>query len=267
MGNDSYMGDRNIGFLWDDEREFIDADRRVESGSSNEEGSTPEFESLTEENGMRVGHRLRNGPASTQGLGEILEVVRHDLYQIERFWDEAMIDEDGRFEFKNIVLPANQDRIEKLHLLLEDWLERAESEQLQVDQQVLNEKLEPLREDLKPDDSEEYCTRLDALAALIRENELRAVLEWIDTNPGKKVRQEAYRDADWRWLASRKLRTMHGVVENDGPWDHCYQLTDRGEAVVATLQRLAEADEIRDEEEEKLLKEWLRCIERYRTGG
>ena len=266
MSNNSYMGDRNIGFLWDDERELIDSYRPATFGRADER-STPEFESLTEENAMRVGHRLRNGPASPQGLGEILEVIRHDLYQIERFWDDAMVDEDGRFEFENIVLPANQDRIEKLHQLLEVWLERAESEQLQADQQVLNEKLEPLRNDLEPDDNEEYQARLDALAALIRENELRAILEWIAANPGKKVRQEAYRDTDWRWLASRKLRTMHGVVENDGPWDHCYRLTERGEAVVATLQRLTEGDERRDDEEKRLLKDWLSRIERYRTGG
>lgn len=264
MSYSLYMGDRNIGFLWDDEREFIDAHPKVTKPAEASE-ITPDFEAKGVKNPTQVRHRIRNGPASPQGLGEILKEVHGDLELLERFWYDAMIHDDGRFEFQNIVLPANEDRLRELHTLLGEWIKRAESEHLQVDQQVLNAKLEPLREDIDPEDSEEYLTRLDALAALIRENELRVVLEWINAKPGKKVRQEAHRDSNWRWLASRKLRTMYGLIENDGSWDHCYRLTERGDAVYATLQVLGEPAEGLPESEEERFKEWLSRIEYYRT--
>jgi len=220
------MQNRRQGFLWEDEREVIDDPNRDDS---------------------QVEHRLRTDAIDAQGLSEIFRTVRGDLNRVEQFWQRQ-----GRQEWEDLILPANEREIRRLYLLLGHWLEIAETDFVERERAAVEEVTEPLQ----IDEREETIARWDALVELIRNNELRPIFTWITDNPKSKIpsgEDYTYDDIPWRQAASSMLRNKHGLIEQYGTWKNCYTLSDRGEVVSQTLENITESDKV---EESDIIRWW-----------
>ena len=222
------MQNRRHGFLWEDEREVID---------------DPNCDDA------QVEHRLRTDAVDAQGLGKILQTVRGDFNRIEKFWQRQ-----GRQEWEDLILPANEREIRRLYLLLGHWLEIAETDFVKQEREAIEEVTEPLQ----IDEREETIARWDAVLELTRNDELRPIFAWITDNPKSKIpsREDyTYGDIPWRQAASSLLRNKHGLIEQHGTWKNCYTLSDRGKVVSQTLENITESDKV---EESDIIRWWSR---------
>ncbi|MFB1063317.1 hypothetical protein [Natrinema sp. H-ect4] len=202
-----------------------------------------------------------------------------------------MADEGGKYYLDDVIHPANEDEIRKLHTLLGNWLERAERDFVEQEDEILAVHLYPLWQDLDIDgethpvrhlfgerddgepDSErtpraELIARREALICLLEDPQLREILMWVDEHPNRKIPKEKEQNGKGkRWEASRWLRSEYGLVEETGGFDHVYVLTRRGEAVRDALSKLStsEAQAVADLDTEETFRTWLRLLNRRKA--
>lgn len=266
-----YMGERNDGFLWDNERAYI-------RGQSDN---------------RRVKSLLKNESATAAALGDRLAEFRSDLELTKRFWRDRMAEDGGRYYWEDIVLPANEAEIRKLRDLLHEWLTQAEVDFTEHEDNLLENHLYPIWQDLelnsessappvrhffgRSDGSDpdtgmtphaELIARRDAILHLLEEPDLYEILRWIDRHPDKKIPKKIeYKNNDWKWAASRWLRNTHGLLEQWGGHNHVYEFTRRGEAVRDTLNELStsEAPAVANLNEKDTLRTWSRLLNRRLT--
>ena len=263
---------RDIDILWNSERTLIDAYARVDAGDLERESDEPvSIEKVQEQaqvdelaNPAVTKSRLKNGPASQRGFTEILQTVTADLERIEHFWRYAIQQPEGSQQWDDVILPANEREIRRLHTILTRWLAIAEEGNTDraFDFDYTDEEWAIIKETLEPvvtEDPEELDERLEALTTILLDDDLREILDEIHATPkSRKLPTKDYRNMTWRQAASSTLRNEYGLIENWRSWDHCYELTPRGNAIYETLTRIDEASIFEDYDSEARKKHWVR---------
>lgn len=295
------MSDRRYGFLWEDERQYIDAYREPirEMDRSGTDFDEIYDERLSEalDNPRQVKSRLKNEAASVDSLREALVSFREDLLAVQWFYTQVADQPEGTYEFLEYHMPLLESEIQRLQETLDRWNEWAEqqddlSDEIRAD---IGDCLEPLHQDLEriaqvmeegpsselaheyrkanagADDAdpefvrevEERSTRRKVLAVLLQNPDLRELFEWIAANPKRKLPSEQIGGNTWKWWCSTKLKNEHELVEESG-WG--FELTPRGEAVRESLNRFDEAD-VFGKLDEKEDFEWTLSILEFFHGG
>jgi hypothetical protein len=273
------MASKRDGFLYEDERDVIDAHAgtpgaTVEMLKTDTNGEIQlQEDSLNEELLAKVRdvndtkYRLHNKTATPDTISEILQAHRMDLERLKNYYCQVRPQPGGRWYWRDRVLPHIQQEVESLQLLLESWQEVADSTGDETVKEVLSDAMGPLHRGLHElneqldaidegtadleNESEgivgnrqELKARREGLFALLRDEDLLELFEFIADNPGSKLPDENIGGNTWEWWTSRTLETEHGLVKNKKEsWG--YQLTDRGTLVYEVLSNFEEAPLVR----------------------
>jgi len=253
----SYNSERSGSFLYDDEKQLIDAykdeDERIEAA----------LEGISE---TMVKSRVRNEAASRYGLKDVLQDVHDDLERLYFLYTDVIEQPGGEWLLKDEILPYAEDEIKQLHGLLGRWIddlevdEKTRAEVIEAkkplcedlddlnrlvdftpeQQQAVENDVENLPEGLKQD-MRERERRRDALFDILQDDGLYKMFGFVAENEGlpkKEYRERTKGQNCWAWWISRQLASKYGVVEK-GQWAKpSYVLTDRGEQVKEVIERL-----------------------------
>jgi len=208
-------------------------------------------------------YRLRHETATSDSIIGILRASRMDLERLKKFYCQVLPQPGGRWYWRDRVLPHIQQEVESLQLLLESWQEVADSTGDETAREVLSDAMGPLHRGLDElnerldaidegtadlekesegivDNKQELSARREALFALLRNEDLLELFEFIADNPGKELPKEKIGGNIWEWWASRTLETEHGLVKDkEESWG--YQLSDRGDLVYEVLSNFEDA--------------------------
>ena len=263
------MSERDFGFLYKDERKLIDAyatlDYDVDGNGEIDKDSLPQASPderrdamLAEIDERKVKSRLRNGVAGRQGLRELLHEIKEDLMRVHRFHSVVLDQPGGEWAFEDHTLPRVEDDIDNLLCLLQHWKGKAQDDRGEGIREQLSEHLSVFHEDLtekqriydgetnideskKADELDELEARRTALVALLKDEQLREMLQFVADHENEKRDEYKKRQNgknNWAWWISHQLAGEHGIITR-GVWsNHCYELTDRGERVHRVLNGL-----------------------------
>lgn len=154
------MSERRYGFLWDDEREFVDAYRSANTGPDwcpHDETDLTWDEWVEQdakdriENHSQIKSRIKTDAASYSVLRDALVAFRKDLFAVQFFYTEILDYPGGQYEFLDRILPALEYEMKRLREQLENWEEWSEQQREYGDSTLddIGNALEPLHEDLE----------------------------------------------------------------------------------------------------------------------
>ncbi len=254
--------ERDAGFLWDPERELVDA--HVTSSGSRDSVDEEKLDKIRSP--VETKSKMKGTIASPAGLEETLAGIRRDLERVEMYHQRVRDQPGGRWEWSDKVLPRVQSEVEKISNLMDSWEHEANREGRKHVRNVLSDALNPLHaglDDLKQaldggstskeierarsghadapgdlvDDFRELKARRIALLELLKYKERRVIFQYIATHEGEELPDREKGKNSWKWWASTYLETEYGLIK-EGVWEHHYSLTERGELVDEVLWKL-----------------------------
>jgi len=210
-------------------------------------------------------YRLHNEVG--QNLPQLIRQVRKDLLGINLFY--MNIKKDGWYEYENIILPHAKDELERLRDYIDTLIGYAERDMMverreeirkpvsslsdgleylnalhKGDREVL-ENLEMVDGELREpkelvEEKEEFKKRKQVLIALLSDEGLLEIVEWVSENEKTKVpeRTKSNSKETWKQAIGKYLKSGthgHGLVEKSG-WG--YELTERGRIVLECWDEL-----------------------------
>jgi hypothetical protein len=202
-----------------------------------------------------------------QNLPEIIRQFRADISAVNMFY--LNVKKDGWYEYENIILPRAKDELESLRDHLDTLIEHAERDMMDERREQFREPVASLRDGLEylnafykgdrdvlehlervdgelrepqelVEEKEEFKKRKQALLAVLSDEGLLEIFEWVSKNEKTKVpdRTKSTSDETWKQAIGKYLMSSehgHGLVE-ESVW--FYELTERGQVVMKCWEEL-----------------------------
>ena len=274
------MSERQPGFLWDDERRYIDAYRSAKVVEHDDlDLSWDEWHdqrvSEAVDNPRQVKSRIKNDATDISNLMNALTTFNDDLSAIQWFYTQILDQPEGRYEFLEYQLPTLEREIRKLRERLEQWEEWADQqtefsdqvrEEIAVIHEPLYEGLELVQQVQREGPSSELRDEYRKARKRADDADPQFVHELEERSTRRKTlavlldpENEALREL-FEWIASHSGQKLPGnkIKGNSWQWwastklknEHGlikeaswgFELTQRGGAVRGAIRRLEETD-------------------------
>lgn len=252
---------------------FTETERRLIDAYTDLSGEERR-KALSEISEKDVKHRLKNKKTTPKRLLTVMNTICEDLERLEHYFFQVEGNPE-KFQFIQQELD-NEDIPHRLTRLFQTWEQQATGSPLPLD---LPEATEPLFSKLEDvpvtERKEEYSSRLQATLWILRRENPTGIVDLLrfirdhdrreQQNKQHVMKDNSIQGRSWLWYGPRWLGASgHGLItehEHSGN-RKAFELTDRGIAVLETLESVVESTvvERRSEREDESIFESAEAV-------